>query len=154
VVDAADQTGGTEHCQRELVSRDLVLGDVVEEQGNTACRDERGRRVGRDCDLAVSTLRFEASLDDSELAFCVGPICGLAQRDVHADALIVAGIVELDPNADERLVCALLEACLRLDPEPVPHVRCGEGHRLCVAASRCLKRSSSAAYEDVVQGGA
>src|SRR5882724_11970775 len=41
---------------------------------------------------------------------------------MHADALVVARIVEVDANADERLPGALLETRLRLDPLPVPHV--------------------------------
>src|SRR5947207_15674731 len=57
---------------------------------------------------------------------------------MHADALVVAGIVEVDTNPDERLFGALLETRLRLDPLPVPHV--GAMHDLDTAERPVLQQ--------------
>src|SRR5439155_22106517 len=95
---------------------------MLEQQRNASGRDERRRGVGRDRHLAVTALRLEAALDDRELAFGVRLIGPLAHWNMHADALVIARIVEIDANADERLLGALLETRLRLDPLPVPHV--------------------------------
>src|SRR6266516_4529166 len=109
---------------------------MVEQQRNASGGDERRRRVGRDRHLAVTALRLEAALDDRELAFGVRVVGLLAQWNMHADALVVARILEVDANADERLLGALLETRLRLDPLPIPHV--GAMHDLDAAERPAL----------------
>ena len=79
---------------------------------------------------------------------------GSAQRDVHADALVVARIVEVDANAHERLVGALLEARLRFDVALVPHVRAMQdvdaAERSLSSVSNCC--SSGLVDQDVAVG--
>src|SRR5439155_6513114 len=95
---------------------------MLEQQRNASGRDERRRWVGRDRHLAVTALRLEAALDDRELAFGIRVVGPLTHWNMHADALVVARIIEVDANADERLLGALLEARLRLDSLRIPHV--------------------------------
>src|SRR2546427_12630483 len=96
---------------------------MVEEHRNAAGRDEGAGRIGGDRDLAIAAFRLKAALDDRELALGVRVVGRFAQRDVHAHALVVAWVVEVDADADERLAGALLEAGLRLDALPSPDVR-------------------------------
>ncbi|TML13335.1 MAG: hypothetical protein E6G33_12275, partial [Actinobacteria bacterium] len=67
-------------------------------------------------DLAVPAFDLEPALDDGELSLGERAVRGLGQRDVHADALVHARVVELDADANERLTGALLEArpCVHL----------------------------------------
>src|SRR2546422_4818984 len=95
---------------------------MVEEHRNAAGRDEGAGRIGGDRDLAVAAFRLEPALDDRELALGVRAVGRFAQRNVHADTLVVAWVVEVDANADERLSGALLETRLRLDALPSPDV--------------------------------
>src|SRR4051812_44734409 len=119
----ADVTDRAQRGQRELVSDDLVFGDVVEEERDPTCGDEAGSWKRGDRDLAVAAFHLEPALDQRELTFGKRALRRLEQWHVHAHSLVVAGVVELEPNPDERLAGPLLEARTRLDVPVVPDVR-------------------------------
>src|SRR3954470_2353535 len=119
----ADVTDRAQHGQRELVSDDFVLCDVIEQERGPTCGDEAGSWKSRDGDLAVAAFHLEPTLDHRELTLGMRALGRLEQWHVHAHSLVVAGVVELEPNPDERLAGPLLEARPGLDVPVVPDVR-------------------------------
>src|SRR4029077_10008241 len=99
----ADVTDRAQRGQRELVSDHLVLGDVVEEKRYPARGDETGGRKRRDGDLAVAAFHLETAFDYRELTLGMRALGRLEQWHVHAYALVVADVVELEPDPEEGL---------------------------------------------------
>src|SRR5439155_18004944 len=122
VLVAADEPRRAEKRQRELVAYHLVFGDVCEEERDPSRGNERARRIRRDRDLAVAAFYLQPAFDDRELPFRKRAVSGLSEPDVHANALVVARVVEVDADPHERFAGAELEARLRVHGFVVPDV--------------------------------
>src|SRR5439155_26385239 len=78
--------------------------------------------IRRDRDLAVAAFYLQPAFDDRELPFRKRAVSGLSEPDVHANALVVARVVEVDADPHERFAGADLEAGLRVHGFVVPDV--------------------------------
>ena len=86
---------------------------------------ETGRAVGRvdepsgdeggEAELVGPTFRGEAALHHRERALRVGAVDRRRQREVRAQSMVAAAVVELDPHAEESLAGAELERRAYLD---------------------------------------
>jgi hypothetical protein len=75
------------HGQRELAVEQLVLRDVLEQEGrHRRPATKRARGIGRERDLAVAALRARAALDDRELPFRERRLGRLEQGTARARA--------------------------------------------------------------------
>ena len=95
---------------------------MLQEQRDPAGRDERARWIGRHRYLAVPAFRVAVAVDECELSLRERALRWLAERHVDAHALVVAVVVEVDAEAQKRLVGALLEPGLNVHVLAVPDI--------------------------------
>ena len=118
---AADLADRPEQGQGQLrrVGEQLVLGHLVQQHGRPAGVDEPAGRERWQGHLAVPALGRGAPLDHGELA--LGERAGRrgGQGHVQAQAVVAAGVVELDPEPRERLAGPQLDVGDGADEGPV-----------------------------------
>ena len=111
--------------QRELAARtvrgvdDLVLEEPVVQQREALLAvgavDEATRHERRQADLVRAALRGEPAVHDGERALGVGAVDRRGQREVGAETVVAAAVVELGVDPQEPLAGAQLERGADLD---------------------------------------